>query len=128
MSRIVIFFIIVIKGFVFWEEDLSSRIYSDLIVTVLFVGLVWLIILIKFNRSEWYLLIISILIWDTHMTIYLECFSLNSINVITMYIQIFQVNSTYSQLDDYIWRIRHENVIKNIKMLFINMYMYKIHQ
>lgn len=51
---------------------------------------------------------------------------LNSINVITMYIQIFQVNSTYSQLDDYIWRIRHENVIKNIKMLFINMY--KIHQ
>lgn len=83
-------------------EDLSSRIYSDLIVTVLFVGLVWLIILIKFNQSELYLLIISILIWDTHMTIYLECFSLNSINVITMYIQIFQVNSTYSQLDDYI--------------------------
>lgn len=36
------------------------------------------------------------------MTIYLEYFSLNSINVITMYIQIFQVNSTYSQLDDYI--------------------------
>lgn len=34
------FFFLLFMGFVFWEEDFSSRIYSNLIITLLFVGLV----------------------------------------------------------------------------------------
>lgn len=78
-------FFFIIYGICCWF-CLDNSTIPDRKIKIVYIFRYFSVFLIKFNQSEWYLLIISILMYTYDNP---ECFSLNSINMIIMHIQIF---------------------------------------